>query len=91
MFPGQEREPERSLEEHYLKHRVLILVILTIPPVASAISKLLLDRVHDIGWDEAWLAVRVVMPLLLVALSSRTGQRIGLGVFLVLEFAGLFR
>jgi hypothetical protein len=31
------------------------------------------------------------MPLLLVALSSRTGQRIGLGVFLVLEFAGLFR
>jgi uncharacterized membrane protein len=91
MFPGQEREPERSLEEHYLKHRVLILVMLTIPPIASAISKLLLDRVHDIGWDEAWLAVRVVMPLVLIPLASRAAQRVGLGAFLLLEFVGLFR
>src|SRR3954452_5296645 len=35
MFPGQERQAERSLEEHYLKHRVLILAMLAIPPVAT--------------------------------------------------------
>jgi hypothetical protein len=91
MFPGQENQPERSLEEHYLKHRVLILVIMTIPPVASAISKVLLDRSHDYGWREAWLGIRVLMPLALLPLASRTGQRIGLSVFLLLEFVGLFR
>ena len=44
MFPGQERQQERSLEEHYLRHRILILTILMIPPLASAISKVVLDR-----------------------------------------------
>jgi hypothetical protein len=91
MFPGQERAPERSLEEHYLKHRVLILVILTIPPLAFAVSKLLLDRLHDYGWREIWLGARLAMPLVLIPLASRTAQRIGLGAFLALEFAGLFR
>lgn len=91
MFPGQEREAERSLEEHYLKHRVLILAILTIPPVASAMSKLLLDRSHDYGWREIWLVGRVFMPLILIPLPSRTAQRVGLSAFALLEFAGLFR
>ena len=91
MFPGQERQAERSLEEHYLKHRVLILAILTIPPVASALSKLLLDRSHDYGLREIWLVVRVFMPLILMPLRSLTAQRVGLGAFALLEFAGLFR
>ena len=91
MFPGKSNEAQRSLEEHYLRHRVLILIVLMIPPFASAISKLLLDRTHDYGWREAWLAARLGMPLLLIALKSPNGQRIGLGAFLALEFAGLFR
>ncbi len=45
MFPGAERETERSLEEHYLRHRRLILLVLVAPPVASIVSKILLDRI----------------------------------------------
>ena len=91
MFPGQERQQERSLEEHYLRHRILILTILMIPPLASAISKVVLDRTQDYGLKEVWLGTRLVMPLILMPLKTRTGQRVGLGVFLALEFAGLFR
>ena len=91
MFPGQEQQPERSLEEHYLKHRVLILLILLIPPLAVAVSRLLLDRSEDYGLREVWLGARLAMPLALLAVKSRTGQRIGLSAFLLLEFLGLFR
>lgn len=91
MFPGQEMQQERSLEEHYLKHRILILTMLLIPPVASAISKIVLDRTHDYGMREVWLGARLAMPLVLMPLKTRTGQRAGLGAFLALEFVGLFR
>ncbi len=91
MFPGQEKEPERSLERHYLKHRMLILAVLTVPPVVSLISKLSLDDIHEYGWREAWMGVRIVMPLLLMPFPSRSAQRGGLGVFTILEVIGLFR
>jgi uncharacterized membrane protein len=91
MFPGQEKQAESSLEEHYLKHRKLILGMLVIPPLAMAISKVVLDQTHDYGWREAWLAVRLIMPVILIPLSSRTAQRIGLSAFVTLEFLGLFR
>lgn len=91
MFPGEERRAERSLEDHYLRHRVLILAMLTIPPIASALSKILLDRSHDYGWREAWLGARVLMPLSLMPFSGRTSQRLGLALFLALEVVGLFR
>lgn len=91
MFPGQEMQQERSLEEHYLKHRVLILGILVIPPLASAISKVVLDRTQDYGLREVWLGTRLIMPLILMPAKSRRGQRLGLATFLTLEFVGLFR
>jgi hypothetical protein len=91
MFPGQERRQETSLEDHYLRHRILILAVMTVPPIASVVSKALLDKVHDIGWGEIWLAARIGMPLVLMALANRTAQRVGLGVFLLIEFLGLFR
>ena len=91
MFPGKTDEPQRSLEAHYLKNRVLILLVLMIPPGAIAVSKVVLDRTHDYGWREVWLGTRLAMPLVLLAVKSRTGQRVGLGTFLVLEFVGLFR
>lgn len=91
MFPGQEKEPELSLEEHYLKHRVLILAILTIPPVVSVISKVLLDDIHYYGWREAWIGARIAAPLLLMPFRGREAQRSGLGALVVLELVGLFR
>ena len=91
MFPGAERETEHSLEDHYLRHRVLILLVLAIPPVVSLISKALLDRVWDHGWDREWIVARMLMPLILMPLAGRTAQRLGLGAFTILELIGLFR
>ena len=91
MFPGQEKEPEDSLERHYLKHRILILSVLTIPPLVSAMSKIILDDIRYYGWREAWIAARIVAPLALIPLGSREWQRAGLGALVVLELFGLFR
>ena len=91
MFPGAERESESSLEEHYLRHRVLILMVLVIPPVVSLISKIILDRVWEHGLELEWIVARIAMPLLLLPLATRRAQRIGLGAFALLELAGLFR
>lgn len=91
MFPGQEKQPERSLEEHYLKHRILILAVMTAPPIVSVVSKLLLDDIHEYGWREGWMTVRVAIPLLLMPLRTRAAQRGGLAVFALLETIGLFR
>ncbi len=91
MFPGDETNPERSLEQHYLKHRVLILAVLTLPPVVSVISKALLDDIHEYGLREAWITARIAAPLLLMPFANRTAQRGGLGAFVLLELAGLFR
>ena len=91
MFPGQEKEPERSLEQHYLKHRMLILGVMTAPPVVSVISRLLLDGIHEYGWREGWITARTVMPLALMPFRSRSAQRVGLAAFTILEVAGLFR
>ena len=35
IFPGQEEESERNLEEHYLKHRRILLVMLAVPTAVS--------------------------------------------------------
>lgn len=91
MFPGAERETEHSLEDHYLRHRVLILLVMVIPPVVSLISKIVLDRVWDHGWDLEWIGARILMPLILMPLAGRNAQRAGLGVFATLELSGLFR
>jgi hypothetical protein len=91
MFPGAEQETERSLEEHYLRHRRLILLVLIAPPVASIGSKVLLDRIWDHGWELWWLIARIILPLLLLPLANRFAQRTGLGALAVLELVGLFR
>ncbi len=91
MFPGQEKEPERSLEQHYLNHRMLILAVMTAPPLVSVVSKLLLDDIHEYGWREVWMTVRIAAPLMLMPFPSRSAQRAGLGAFAILEVIGLFR
>jgi uncharacterized membrane protein len=91
MFPGQEKDPERSLEEHYLRHRILILAVLTAPPIVSVVSKLLLDDIHEYGWREAWMTARIAVPLVLMPFRTRAGQRVGLTVFTLVEVIGLFR
>jgi hypothetical protein len=91
MFPGAERETELSLEDHYLRHRVLILLVLALPPIVSLASKIMLDRVRDHGWDLEWIVARTLLPLMLIPLKGRDAQRAGLGAFATLELIGLFR
>jgi hypothetical protein len=91
MFPGAGQETERSLEEHYLKHRALLLVLLAIPVVIQTVSKLVLDGISDQGWEEAWMVVRIAAPLALIPFASRTVQRAGLAAMNVLLLVGLFR
>ena len=91
IFPGLEAKPESSLEDHYLKHRLLILALLTVPPVVSLVSKLVLDDVHEYGWREAWIGARIAVPPALMLLRERGTQRVGLAGFVLLELVGLFR
>jgi hypothetical protein len=91
MFPGEEKEPELSLEDHFLRHRVLILAMLTVPPVVGALSRALLDDIHEYGLHEAWMTIRIITPLALMPFRGRKAQRAGLGGFVLLELVGLFR
>ena len=91
MFPGQEENPERSLEEHYLKHRKLILLLLAVPVIVQTISKLLLDGLRDVGWEHLWMVVRIVWPLALIPFANRAVHRAGLAGLNLLLLVGLFR
>jgi hypothetical protein len=91
MFPGDGQETELSLEDHYLKHHVLLLVLLAIPVVVQTISKVALDGIRDQGWEEAWMVVRIAAPVALIPFKGRTAQRVGLAAMNVLLLVGLFR
>ena len=82
---------EIGLEEHYLKSRLPILVALTLPPVFTAWSMVRLDHFRIGGLDEAWLILRILLPLGLMLTPSRTAQRVGLGALAALIALGLFR
>lgn len=90
IFPGAE-DKERSLEEHYLHHRKLILSMLAIPTAVSVGSHIVLDHVTYVGWEAWWVVVRVAMPLLLIPFANRTLQRGGLATLNVVQLIGLFR
>jgi hypothetical protein len=90
IFPGAE-EQEHSLEDHYLKHRILILALLAMPICISVGSHIVLDGVRYYGWEAWWIGARVTIPLLLIPFGNRTVQRGGLAALNVLQLIGLFR
>ena len=91
IFPGAEEDEERSLEEHYLRHRTLILVLLAIPTIVSVSSHVLLDGFRYRGWEVWWVAGRIALPLLLIPFAQRNVQRGGLAALNLVQLAGLFR
>lgn len=91
IFPGQEDEPERSLEDHYLKHRKIILVLLAVPTAASVASHVTLDHFRYKPWETWWVAGRIALPLLLLFFPQRNIQRSGLSMLNLLQLVGLFR
>lgn len=91
IFPGAEEKRERSLEEHYLRHRKIILLLLAIPTIISVTSHVLLDHFRYKPWEVWWAGGRIVLPLLLLPFPDRRVQRGGLAVLNVLQLIGLFR
>jgi hypothetical protein len=91
MFPGAEKDPESSLEDHYVKHRGLILTLIAIPVVIQTVAKVVLDGLHDLGWEHLWMIARIALPLSLIPFANRGVQRIGLVMLIVLLLIGLFR
>ena len=91
MFPGAGEEGERTLEDHYLKHRALLLTLLALPVVIETISMLVLDGISELGWEHLWMIVRIAFPLALIPFANRTVQRVGLAVLNVVLVIGLFR
>jgi hypothetical protein len=89
IFPGAEAEPERSLEEHYLRHRKIILILLTVPTIVSVTSHVLLDQVHYQGLDVWWVAGRIILPLALIPFARLAVQRFGLAALNIVQLIGL--
>lgn len=89
IFPGMEDDEERSLEEHYLRHRKLILIMLAIPTIVSVVSHMALDQIRYTGWDAAWAVARSALPLALIPFASRNVQRGGLVALNLLQLLGL--
>ena len=89
IFPGVEDQPERSLEEHYLRHRKMILILLAVPTMVSVASHVLLDNVRYEGLDAWWAGARIALPLLLLPFASRFVQRAGLGALNLVQLLGL--
>jgi|SRR5215217_1027738 len=81
----------RSLEEHYLEHRRIILIVLALSPIFSLINAALVTRTLGLDWSSIWVGLRVAAPLLLIPFASRTVQRVGLAGIVALLLVGLFR
>ena len=79
-----------SLEDHYLKGRVPILIALAIPPAISVWSKIRLDHFHYDRAEEVWLMLRIFTPLVLIPFANRIVDRFGLGLLSFLLIVGLF-
>ena len=89
MLPSADQK--RGLEEHYMEHRRVILFALAVAPMVSAASNLLLnDGSYDL-WGGAWIAARILLPLLLTAFDNLRVQRLGLAAVMGLLVVGLFR
>lgn len=91
IFPGAEDDQERSLEEHYLRHRRIILLMLAVPTAISVTSHTLLDRFSYRGWEIWWVGARIALPLLLMLFPERKVQRGGLALLNLVQLLGLFR
>ena len=89
IFPGSEDKPERSLEEHYLKHRKIILILLAVPPLVSVVSHIALDRVPYMAADLLWVGARTALPLVLLAFPGRTMLGWGLATINLVQLVGL--
>lgn len=89
MFPGG--GGATSLEDHYLAHRRIMLIALTIPPVVALTAGALRGGGLPFDWHAVWAGLRIAAPLALLPFSGRLIHRVGLTVIVLLLIVGLFR
>ena len=80
-----------GLEDHFLKSRVTILFALMVPPIFTVWARIRLDHFHFSETEDLWHVARVLIPVVLLFLPSRTAQRAGLALLNLLLIVGLFR
>lgn len=88
MFPSA--GSTTSLEDHFFQHRRVMLAALAATPGFSLIWYAAQGTLMP-DWPNAWLAIRFAAPLVLMALTGRTANRLGLALILVWMLVGLFR
>lgn len=88
MFPGAGAEP--SLEDHYFRHRRIMLLALAATPGFSLLWYLFQGTLV-VQWSTIWLTVRLIAPLALLAFNGRLANRLGLAAIGVWVIVGLFR
>lgn len=88
MFPGP--GGESSLEEHFFRHRRVMLLALTATPGFSLIWYARVGEL-DPDWSHAWIAVRFAAPLVLLAIPNRRINQFGLAAIAIWVVIGLFR
>ncbi|ODP37903.1 hypothetical protein [Sphingomonas turrisvirgatae] len=89
MFPTADQKT--ALDDHYMQHRKFILVALAVSPSVSATTTLILNNGSFGLWSGAWIATRILSPLLLIPFGHLKVQKAGLALIIVLLVVGLFR
>lgn len=89
MFPGPAARPRWRIR--IFTHRRVMLIAMAVPPVVSMATDAMLNGGLARDWNTLWLALRIAAPLTLLAFSSPTAHRAGLGVMAGLLVVGLFR
>lgn len=80
-----------SLEEHFFEHRRLMLFGLVAPVIVGRGYPLLFEGVYPTGFAGAYFAARTALPLLLIFVSDRRANRVGLALLALILVVGLFR
>lgn len=89
MLP-REQDAWQSLDDYYMAHNRVLLVVLLIPPVASMSYNFALANFPDLS-EAFYDAVRLGVPILLIAWQKRFIHNIGLAALTVNMLVHFFR
>ncbi|MFO0531186.1 hypothetical protein, partial [Brevundimonas sp.] len=89
MFPREGQGV--SLEEHFFEHRRFMLIGVAAPVIVGRVWALVDGRGYPGGFEGAYFAIRILIPLALLFTANRRVNRIGLALIPLVQVAGLFR
>ncbi|MBX9576331.1 MAG: hypothetical protein K2X07_11910 [Caulobacteraceae bacterium] len=89
MFPREGQGV--SLEEHFFDHRRFMLIGVAAPVIVGRVWALVDGRGYPGGFEGAYFAIRILIPLALLFTANRRANRVGLALIPLVQLAGLFR